>query len=344
MHFLTRLVARVLRLSSWALPAFVFGFVFVTAWPLLALAEGTGSDIVDPANFWWWFVVTAATVGYGDFFPTSFWGHVVGTYVIVGGIATLTTIFTKLASILEETRGRRMLGAITVKATDHTVLLGYTPGRTERIVDQLLADGAHDLVVCGWEDLPTHPMADRQVAFVRGDLTDVDVLERAGVQRAAAVLVDVRDDNEALAVTVAADPVTDGAHVVVTLRDMTRAQHIGYVDERIRCVQWHTPRMVTEELQSPGITEVYAELMTHGGANTYSVCLPRDLGVATFGDCQTALGRHHGATVLAARIDSQLLVNPDWELDLRPGSVLYYVSSSRITAEQVVRALRHAPV
>src|ERR1043165_5986577 len=103
----------------------------------MALAEPTASELVHPANYWWYFVVTAATVGYGDLYPSTGAGHVVGVYVIVGGIATLTTMFTRLASALERAKGRRMKGAVTVRTTGHTVLLGYTPGRTERVVQQL---------------------------------------------------------------------------------------------------------------------------------------------------------------------------------------------------------------
>ncbi|SDY56105.1 Ion channel [Modestobacter sp. DSM 44400] len=64
----------------------------------MTLVEPAGSEIVTPGNYWSYFVVTAATVGYGDFFPVSAAGHVVGAYVIVGGIVTLTLLlFTPLA-------------------------------------------------------------------------------------------------------------------------------------------------------------------------------------------------------------------------------------------------------
>ncbi|SFP47048.1 voltage-gated potassium channel [Amycolatopsis arida] len=337
--FLARLLARLTVLRSWATPVLVIVFVFVTSWPLMALAEPPGSELVEPENYWWYFVVTAATVGYGDFFPETGGGHVVGAYVIVGGIATLTTLFTKLASVLEQAKGRRMQGGITVDASDHVVLLGYTPGRTERIVGELLADGGCRVVLCGWEDVAAHPMPDQPVDFVRGNLTEHDVLRRAAVHRARSVLVDARDDNEALALAVTVDHIVEGAHVVVTLRDMAQATLVGYVNERIRCVQWHTPRMITEELKSPGIAEVYAELMTHGGTNTYSAPLPESVGPVRVGDCQSALGRSHGATLLAARAGGRLLVNPSWDTELPAGAVLYYLSPRRLTPAQITQAL-----
>src|SRR3712207_7382321 len=39
--------------------------------------------------------------------PVSTAGHVVGAYVIVGGIVTLTLLFTRLADYLQSARGKR---------------------------------------------------------------------------------------------------------------------------------------------------------------------------------------------------------------------------------------------
>lgn len=338
--FLAQLLSRLRLLRTWATPIAVIVFVFVTSWPLMALAEPVGSKLVEPANYWWYFAVTASTVGYGDYFPQTGAGHAVGIYVIVGGIVTLTTVFTKLASALDEARGRRMQGTTTIDASGHVVLLGYQAGRTERIVRELVADGDKSIVLCAWEDVATHPMPEHGLDFVRGELTEDLVLRRAGVDRAGAVLVDARDDNEALAIAVVVAHLNSEAHVVVTLRDMNRSTLLRHVDDNIRCLQWHSPRMITEELTSPGIAEVYRELMTHGGSNTYSVPLPASLGPVLVEHCQTVLCREHGALVLAARSAGQLLVNPDWRTELAEGSVLYYVSPQRLTGDQITQALR----
>ncbi|RZQ61949.1 NAD-binding protein [Amycolatopsis suaedae] len=336
--FVARLLARLAALN-WAAPILVILFVFATSWPLMTWAEPADSDLVSPPNYWWYFVVTAATVGYGDFFPKTGAGHVVGVYVIVGGIVTLTTVFAKLAGVVERTRGRRMQGTLTVTTSGHIVVLGYTPGRTERMIDQLLADADREVVLCAREDTATHPLPHHPVTFVRGELADEALLRRAGVQRARTVLVDVADDNDALAVAVAVDHVNPDLHLVVALRDMERSTLLRYVDNDVHCVQWHTPRMIVEELTSPGIAEVYAELMTQGGADTFSAALPPELGAVRVEHCQTALGRTHGATLLAARTGDELLVSPAWETELPAGSVLYYVGPRRLTADQITSAL-----
>ena len=141
-----------LRLRGWRLPLAVAASVFVTSWLAMALAEPAGSEIVQPATYWWYFVVTSATVGYGDFFPTSTGGRIVGLYVIVGGIVTLTLLFTQLSAALQSVRGKRLRGLVELDLADHVVLLGYTPGRTARIVAELTAENRARVVLCTWDD------------------------------------------------------------------------------------------------------------------------------------------------------------------------------------------------
>jgi voltage-gated potassium channel len=333
---LSRLVGS--RLHGWRLPSVVIVLVFLTSWPAMALVEPPDSGIAAPGTYWWYFVVTAATVGYGDFFPVTPAGHVVGTYVIVGGIVTLTLLFTRLADYLQSVRGKRRRGVVALELADHVVVLGYVPGRTERMLAELCAEASVRIVLCAWDDVPEHPVPeDPAVSFVRGDLTRADVMTRACIGRARTVIVDGRDDNETLAIAVAVDHANPAVQMVAALRDLDRRESLRYVNPRIACVQWHMPSLITEEALDPGITEVYSDLMSSGGhGNTYSVRLPAGHGFASFGDCQTHFGRAFGATVLAIRGAAGLTVSPPWDVPVPEGTTLYYAGRSRITAGDVL--------
>ncbi|WP_104182026.1 ion channel [Arthrobacter sp. B0490] len=336
---LIRLIRGLGRSRIWVLPALIILAVFFTSWPLMVWAEPSDNTITSVENYWWWFLVTAATVGYGDFFPTSVGGRLVGVYVIVGGIVTLTTLFTRIATAIENAKGHRMKGHLHVDMADHLVIVGYTPGRTERLIHEMLDDDARPIALCAWEDVPENPMPEQPgLGFVRGDLAEESVLRRAGVHRAARLLIDARDDNEALAITVAVTHVNPKAHTVVTLRDMSRALNFSYIAADIRCVQWHSPRLATEELQDPGIAVVYADLMSHGGRNTYSTRLPEALPQVDFGQVQEALGRNFATTVIAVQHEGSV-INPDWDTHLPRDAVLYYVGERRLSSAEISRAL-----
>ncbi len=334
-HRLSRFLR--VRLRGWRLPLAVAAFVFLTSWAAMSLAEPADSDIALPGTYWWYFVVTSATVGYGDVFPTSTAGRVVGLYVIVGGIVTLTLLFTQLANALQSVRGKRLRGMVALDLSDHVVLLGYWPGRTERIVAELTADGRFQVALCAWDDVAENPMPDQAaVHFVRGDLAQEDVMTRACVQRAHTAVIDGRDDNETLAIAVAIDHANPDIHLVAAVRDLGRRENLRYVNPGVQVVQWHMPFLLSEEANDPGITQIYNDLMTSGGhGNTYSMRVPAGFPHPTFGDCQTWFGRTHGATVLALRDATGLVVSPPWDRPVPEGTTLYYVAGERIDASRL---------
>ena len=321
------------RLTGWRLPLAIAVVVFLSSWLLMALLDPA---LAAPRDYWWYFVITSATVGYGDLFPTTTGGRLVGAYVVVGGIVTLTLLFTRLAETISAGRSRRMRGEAAVDLADHLVLLGYAPGRTERIVQELTAEG-RAVVLGAWPEQAEHPMAAAvpEVHFVRGDLTREDVLRRACVERARTVVVDGRDDNETLAIAVAVNHANPAVHLVAALRDLERREHLRYVNPDVQCVQWHMPYLLSEEATDPGITQVYNDLMSTGGhGNTYSLTVPAGFPHRTVGDAQTWLGRSHSATLLAVRTGGELAVSPPWDAPISQGATLYYVAAERIDARR----------
>lgn len=340
MFFLLRLVRRTSRHYAWVLPLAIICFVFLTGWIAMALAQ-PGSDIVHPANYWWWFLVTATTVGYGDFFPETTGGRFVGAYVVFGSITTLAILFSRISAIIENAKGRRMRGEISYGGTNHIVLLGYTAGRTERLLGELLSEPEREVVLATWEDqLSEHPMAgEDRLHFVRGDITDLAVLGRTGLSGAHSVLIDARDDNEAVTLTVAANTAAPSVHTIVALRDLRVQRTIFRIDTTVHCVQWHNTQLIAEELSDPGIAEVYQELATAGGKGTYSLTVPSGGATSTVEAWQGALGRGHGATLLAVRTDDGIQVSPSWDLAVAPGARLFYIASDRLDYDEVAGSL-----
>lgn len=336
--FLSRLLNRVRRRVSWALPIQLYVFVFLTSWPLMAMAE-PGERIADPDVYWYWFVVTTTTVGYGDFSPTTPEGQAVSIYVILGGIVTITTVFARISQVIDDAKESRMEGRRALTVSGHTIVLGYTPGRTEGIVDALVAEKAREFAICAWDDqVAQHPMPRREdVHFVRGSLTDDDVLRRAALPDAEAILVDVRDDDEAIKVTVAVHFLNPEVHTVVALRDLAHSRTIKMVAPNAWCVQWHSPELIAEELHDAGMSQVYDELMGPSERNTFSVIVPASLPGRTFGEFQQALGRWNAATILAVRSGSGLALSPSWRDEVPAGSTLYYLGPRRLTAADLER-------
>jgi voltage-gated potassium channel len=73
-------------------------------WFVAGLAVTEAERLVDGANIqgvgdgWWWAITTMATVGYGDTYPVSPQGRIVGMSLMIMGVALLGTITASIAS------------------------------------------------------------------------------------------------------------------------------------------------------------------------------------------------------------------------------------------------------
>ena len=92
----------------------IFPFVVLVTTGIGLLA-GFVATLVDEENFptfadgAWWAIVTLGTVGYGDIVPTTAWGRVVGSALIIFGVtflSLLTAIVTSLFVSTEEEERR----------------------------------------------------------------------------------------------------------------------------------------------------------------------------------------------------------------------------------------------
>ncbi|GLP70941.1 MULTISPECIES: potassium channel family protein [unclassified Streptomyces] len=92
------------------------------SWAVVAAEDGArGANLTSYPKAMWWSVETATTVGYGDFFPVTWWGRVVGAVVMVVGITTYGMVTAALATWFvarEQKRrhGLHQVGAETLHA------------------------------------------------------------------------------------------------------------------------------------------------------------------------------------------------------------------------------------
>ncbi|WP_371667950.1 potassium channel family protein [Streptomyces sp. NBC_00289] len=79
------------------------------SWAVVAAERGApGANLTSYPKAVWWSVETATTVGYGDFYPVTWWGRTVGAVMMVVGITTYGMVTAALATwFVGRERGRR---------------------------------------------------------------------------------------------------------------------------------------------------------------------------------------------------------------------------------------------
>jgi voltage-gated potassium channel len=140
-------------------------------------------------------IVTASTVGYGDVTPASQQAKLFGTSVLVLGVASFTVALGSLLGPAIEARLSQALGTMNESdlelLDDHVVVLGYGD-LTEPLLEELSA--AADFVVITPDSDLAATLRTQDLHVVVGDPSDEEPQRQAGVEHARAVIVATNDD------------------------------------------------------------------------------------------------------------------------------------------------------
>jgi|1186.fasta_scaffold73160_1 voltage-gated potassium channel len=102
------------RLATWYERLTVFRAVrtIMVIACLLVIVGGALARIVEPETFtslglsYWWALTTVTTVGYGDIVPHDTAGRLVGSALMLTGLALIPTLTSAVVSVLIAKRGR----------------------------------------------------------------------------------------------------------------------------------------------------------------------------------------------------------------------------------------------
>ncbi|MCB5261884.1 MAG: ion channel [Candidatus Cloacimonetes bacterium] len=158
--------------------------------------KGQSSNTID--SFWdgiWWAVVTIATVGYGDKFPVTYAGRVVGLILIIIGFVSLSAFTGLIASLFVEDRMKGAKGLKKIRSHNHIVLCGWN-NTAHNFLRALVEKNMENVQVClvmnetpeFYESLESsYPTL--SLSFVRGEPTQEDSLKRANVAAAKQIII-----------------------------------------------------------------------------------------------------------------------------------------------------------
>lgn len=144
----------------------------------------------------WWSLVTITTVGYGDLYPITFWGRIIGIVFIFLGFIIFSTFTAFIASSFIDQKIKESKGLSKVKLRNHFLICGWN-NSTRKILDFLYENQAQSLppivLVNELEEgefstLRNH-YASIDIKFIRGDFTNQEILNRANIKEAAQIIL-----------------------------------------------------------------------------------------------------------------------------------------------------------
>lgn len=328
------------RLTWDAVLLLVAGHVLVSYAVMRVLESG---EIIEPVAFWYYYMTTVTTIGYGDLAPKTAGGRLFTTlWIMPGGIMLFTAAIAKFVRYIAELWRQRMRGESDYSDLEgHIIILGWQGGRSRRMVEEIFADKGtvrREIVLCTTKDI-VNPMPE-QVKFVRGKaLSDKDVHRRAGTAGAAVIIVLGHDDNDTLAAALGAASVNEHAHVVAYFEQASFGELLTAHCPRAEVMVSLSTELMVRAALDPGSSRVHRDLLSVvGGQNQFSLQVPADASSRHYGELLAMFKAQHNATLIAMASDAQgagLRPNAASDTPVPAGSVLYYIAAQRVNPAAV---------
>jgi voltage-gated potassium channel len=152
-------------------------------------------------------VITVSTVGYGEVRPLQPGGRIFTMVLIVSAASTAAYMFTQIAqalveSSLREVLSRRAMDKQIAALANHVIVCGF--GRLGHVVAEEVARNAVPLVIIESDTAREPELRESGYPYVLGSAVSDEVLLRAGIQRARAIVVGTGSDSDNVFITLSA--------------------------------------------------------------------------------------------------------------------------------------------
>ncbi|MCU4173681.1 potassium channel family protein [Carboxylicivirga sp. N1Y90] len=212
----------------------------------------------------WYAIVTLTTVGYGDFYPVTPWGKVVGLFVILGSLGVIGYFIGEISSRINIYMEKKKTGFFGTDFEDHYLIIGWSEfGR--KVADQVFPAGhkiafvtnsKNDLELL--KDLYPH----EQCFGMFADYNNMQAYEKANILKSKAVFINFTEDTETLVFVLNLKKAFPNLNIIVNcsnpdLKETLISTGITHVVSRSEVAS----RMVASYLFEPHVAEYTEDLI-----------------------------------------------------------------------------------
>ncbi|MBB6281761.1 potassium channel family protein [Geobacillus subterraneus] len=270
--------------SYWRMPIVLRLFAAASA---MIVLFGALMRLIEPETFRtvfdgiWWAIVTTATIGYGDIVPKTVAGKLAAIVLIALGTGIITAYFASISAAAASRETALTSGQLPYTERSHAIIVGWNERAREVLLRLAQRDPSLRFVLID-ATVPSHPLPNVPVHFIKGSAHDDAVLEKANIGHAQFVLITADPhkaeedaDKDTIVTLLAAKSLNPSVYAIVEIltgRNVQNAFRAG-ADEVIRTNLLASFAMASS-LRSPGVAGALERLLSRFGEQTLRLLTP----------------------------------------------------------------------
>ncbi len=213
----------------------------------------------------WYSVVTLTTVGYGDYFPVTFGGKILGLFIILGSLGILGYLIGEITYRINTYMEKKKQGFFGTKFEDHYVIIGWS--EFARQVANQVYNAGHKiaLVTNSKNDLELfNDLYENDNSFALfADYKNMQAYEKVNIIKSKAVFVNFKEDTETLVFVLNIKKAYPGLNIIINctnpdLKETLENTGVSHVVARHEVAS----RMVASYLFEPHVAEYTSDLIS----------------------------------------------------------------------------------
>lgn len=302
-----------------------------------AFETGHNTNIDSFGDSVWWTFVTLATVGYGDIYPITIGGRIIGVMLMIFGIGFLGMLTATIASIFVERKLNQDRGLKAMKdLKDHFLLCGWNYCAPDVISEIHTDNGKKEIVIIA--NLEQKPIDDNYIHFIKGDPSDINKLEMACF-RTASVAIVLRDesvssnvnDGQAILTVLAIKREQPNIYVCVQINDENNVVHCERAGaDEVIVTGGLTAKLLGQAAMDHGVTKVVSEILSSKyGNELYKIKCPSKYNGKNFKTILSDFKNDFDGIVLGIEKDGNLVTNPKGDVIVSNNDYLVIITENR---------------
>lgn len=297
------------------------GYVFVEGWTFLEAFYQT--------------VLTISTVGFKEVHPLSDQGMLFTAFLIIGSFGTFAYAVTSITTYLVGGEYRQYFREYKeLKEVEglagHVIICGY--GRVGLQASKQLELHNEKYLIIEQDPIIVNRLQDEKISYVSGDSTQDEVLLKAGVKRAKALITTLPSDADNLFTVLTAREICPTLTLISRASTSTSVKKLKIAGaDNVIMPDTVGGAHMASLVVTPDVVEFLDEISIEGKneVNLEEICfadLPEDFQMKTIGDLDGAFST--GCNIIGFRKPSgEYIINPPDETELTVNSKLFVLGN-----------------